>query len=369
MREGAEWVGLGFIGAYDSPCVAAADEYLQKATLYFEEQSRLHPDDDYSWNRLGRAYSRGVGKSGRAEEAYKRATELSPKTEQYWGELADFLTQQGRLGDAVSVCRAAVQANPDSWKLLGTLGWALAQKQDTTNAEEAYRRSIAINPRSSNAIEALGELKLESGKTDEGIDLLRQATTLEGWNSSAWPTLLRAEFESNSISASELIERTGRWLDENHRSPTLLNSISWQLAQTRRREILPFAESLAREATTRDSDWEYVDTLCFILIIQQRWGDALNYVARLFDHAFESGAAIQASIRFAIAAAASGYPEEVMQRLRTSKGRAALEPLETGIRQFLGQDVVAPKEIAEIAHDIAERIRAYPSSREPKMKH
>jgi tetratricopeptide (TPR) repeat protein len=356
--DGSLWMSYaGLIRAKGR--LAEADEYWQRAQLYFEERSQLSPDDDFAWNRLGRLYSREAGKRGLAEHAYRRATELKPKNERYWHELAAFVVQDGRLQDAANVSRAAVEANPESWGLLATLGWVLEQLQDTANAEQAYQRSIGLNSHNSSAITALGKLKLRSGKTKEGIELLRQSTALEGWSSSAWPSLLTAEFDSNLISISELMEKVGRWLTENGRSALLLNNVAWQLAQTRRGEILAFAESLAREAVTDSPSWERIDTLCFILMLQQRWADALEWAPQLFDYASESGEAVEASIRFAVAAATSGYPQEVIERLKSSKARGALETLETGIRQFLGQEVVAPEEIAEVAHDIAERIRIH----------
>jgi len=94
-----------------------------------------------------------------------------------------------------------------------------------------------------------------------------------------------------------------------------------------------------------------------IYMIGRKWAEVLKLLPSLFEAVAEDSDAIGRATDSAIQAAGAGHGEEVLDILQSSKGRPALEPLEIGLRKFLGQAPVAPKEIADVGNDIAEQIK------------
>jgi hypothetical protein len=74
------------------------------------------------------------------------------------------------------------------------------------------------------------------------------------------------------------------------------------------------------------------------------------------DSAVREESALQFAIEFSISAAAAGYGEDALNVVVASASRPALEPLEVGLRIFLGKAPSTPQEVLEVGQDIADRI-------------
>jgi hypothetical protein len=61
------------------------------------------------------------------------------------------------------------------------------------------------------------------------------------------------------------------------------------------------------------------------------------------------------------------WANKALEALKVSPGVTALEPLMVGLEIYLDKTPVVAKEILEIGHDVAERIRKYASERNASL--
>jgi Tfp pilus assembly protein PilF len=359
LKDGSLWWNYANFLESDRGRRTEAEVYFEKAHRYFESEVTKHPEDGDSWSKLARIYARKPEDRAKAEAAFRRAVESEPKRPILWEQLTDFLIVERRWQEAEEAYRSAVKANPNVYQLWTNFGFVLAVQKNLDAAEAALRRAVEINPQAFEALAELGEIKLVSGEAGEGMELLRRSADYGAYQSRAWPTLLAAQVMLGEISLADLHSKAEHYLNENARDPKLISDLARKLAQTRVKATFPFAERLAKEALAHRNEWTDVATASSMLVLQGRWQEALVLASGLFDAASEVGDAVEAAIDFSVVAASSGHAKDVLDLMTGSKGRASLEPLEVGLIEYLGHAPVAPKEIAEIAHDIAARIEAF----------
>jgi Tfp pilus assembly protein PilF len=336
---------------------AEAERQLIKAKDYFEAAVQKDSNNAEAWGMLGRIYSKGPSGKRQAETALRKATEIDPNDSSAWEGLAEFLWSAGRWEEAEISLRSALRAKPGQYDVWTNLGWVLSQQGQVDKAQSAYEKAIELNPDSSPTLTAYGELLLQSGQTEKALELLRRSTSLDGWHSPAWPTLIAVQAMQGGPAVTNLVETAQSYLNANNRNPEMLNSMARKIVKTNSTELRNLAEILAKEAFEARRDWSYVDTVCTVLSAQGRWGDVLEWIPLLFDVAGDKEEVIESAIRFAITASAAGYAERVLTLLTASRGFRALEPLEAGVKKFMGRSSVVPREIDEIATDIAASIR------------
>jgi len=156
-------------------------------------------------NILGTAYL-SQQKWGEAEQAFRRALELSPDEPLVLNNVGVALIQQGRIEDAESVLRQALSAEPDyayahynlgliqknrgdfeaaakhfetvvafdSEDLLTqyNLGIVLSRIGRDEEAERAFRKALAANPVHVSTLYGLGRFLLQKGEQEEGAMLI-----------------------------------------------------------------------------------------------------------------------------------------------------------------------------------------------------
>lgn len=335
-----------------------AEEYYDKAQVWFEATVQKSPNDARTWYQLGQLYSRKVELASKAEAAMRKSIEIEPRIEAFYAALADFLVDHRKRDEAERVYRLALANCPDSYYLWCALAGFLEEERKLSEAEDAYAKAIELNPGGFEAQAKLGEMKLRAGQTDTALQLLRESVSTGKWLSPAWPSLVVLEWTSKRISLDELNEKLAQYLAAGGRGPDLLTYTALQIANPQRPELLGLAEALAMEAVARRNSFRDVSAACIIHMMSRKWPEALKLLLSLFDAVADNNDAIERAIDSAIHAAGTGHAKEALDILESSKGRPALEPLEIGLRKFLGQAPVAPKEIADVGNDIAEQIKA-----------
>jgi len=166
----------------DKPVNATAYEYyLRGVDLYsrsefpmaarmFEKSAELDPNFALTWAYLGRSYNAsasfqfgGRDDYRKAETAFDKAIALQPEQIEARVYIANFLTDTGRVEQAVPILRAALKANPDHAEVHWELGYAyrFAGMLDESVAECTLARKIdpgvKINSSALNAYLYLGK--------------------------------------------------------------------------------------------------------------------------------------------------------------------------------------------------------------------
>ncbi|HEY6141099.1 MAG TPA: tetratricopeptide repeat protein [Thermoanaerobaculia bacterium] len=117
-------------------------DYAAAAQSYRDLLSR-HPGSALLWTNLGNANVQ-LSRRGEAEEDFRKALDVDPKSRDAMNNLAWLLYQQKRLDEAETFARKAASINgPDSYLVLDTLARVLAAKGDCAGAQAAFNQAAA----------------------------------------------------------------------------------------------------------------------------------------------------------------------------------------------------------------------------------
>ncbi|BAZ33041.1 TPR repeat-containing protein [Cylindrospermum sp. NIES-4074] len=128
--------------------------------------------NSYAYIKLANILS-SQGKISEAITAYRQALQLSPESPVY-EEFGDFLAEKGRIQEAIAAYRQALQLNPKNPTIHVSLANHLLGIGDTEAALAAYRQAVAIEPNTSH-YNFLAEALFKLGKREEAIAAYRQA--------------------------------------------------------------------------------------------------------------------------------------------------------------------------------------------------
>ena len=133
---------LGNLQGLVAPRHPAADlssitpDQFQDMTAKLAERMRQNPDDAQGWKMLGRAY-RAMDRFGEANDAYKKAVELSPQDADFLADYAESLALAARrslAGEPTRLLDRALKLDPRNTKVLTLSGSAAFERKDYQNA-------------------------------------------------------------------------------------------------------------------------------------------------------------------------------------------------------------------------------------------
>ena len=363
-----DWVrfSLGILLSEHLGRDSEAVEYFHQAEARFRERVKSDPVDSQAWRLLGALMARDKARNRQAIEALRKALELDPTNARSRRLLFDLLLEAADFEGAERACRDEIRLKPShlAWAQLGLL---MESSGRFCEAEESYSKALEFDESVDSTWVHLGRLQFEDlKKTDAARVSLEKAVEIGGWKSAAWPYLLEVRLVQGEDIGS-IVSQANRFAEEQREHPEHINRLAWRIHKSGREDILPAAEALARKALDRKKtgNWAAVHTLAVVLGRERKWHEAISTAVCLFDAATESEPAVRACIEFAISAASEGYASDVLKILGESKGKAALEPLEVGLRKFLKESPLTAQEISEVANDVADRIREGQSKVQP----
>lgn len=163
---------------------------VDAAVGWLETAVRIDPQLANGWVNLGVALRRR-GDHAAAEEAYRKALEISPRTYSAYQNLASLLRLLRRHDEARAyeeLLAASPSRNPFTYVSLGDVSLLSGRVGE---AEKLYRRAVKLNPGDADAYAALGQLAAASGNLRTAHKMLRKARKIEG--SGEHPRLRRLE--------------------------------------------------------------------------------------------------------------------------------------------------------------------------------
>ena len=195
-----------------------------------------------------------------------------------------------------------------------------------------------------------------SERLDEAEEAYLKAIELEG-PGSFWPGLIEVRL-ARGEDCDTLLQQIHQYLEQTGRTAENLNIIAWTFYEHGPAEYLPKAETWAREAfDKKPDDWNIQYILAMILGAQSKWEKAFELAPSILEASASEESAVWASAVFLISAAAAGYAQGALKLITDSKSRPELEPLEVGLRIFMGEQPRTAQEILEIGQDVVRRIR------------
>ena len=312
------WVRLGWLLHEKLERYEEAEEAYRKAL-------ELEPEFVAAWAALGLLLHEKLERYEGAEEAYRKATELDPKYAGAWVGLGQLLHEKlERYEEAEEAYRKATELDPQAGPVWGSLGTLLHEKLERYDeAEEAYRKTTELAPEQPWPWWQLGELNAKLERYEEAEEAYLKVHSLG----------------SHALAFSGL---TALWAKRGDDA----------------RSVLERQERMLRDSLRESGDdWQVVGLLAGFLGFQNKWQEALKEAMPFLAAVPTSDEARTLATDFLIDAAAAGFAREALELLRNSAALEALEPLEVGLRLYLGQKPRAAREILEVGQDVADRIR------------
>ncbi len=146
-----------------------------------------------AWSLVGIADAR-LGHKESSIQAFRRATTLSPQTEEHWLNLTRELMEVGQLNEAIASTERAIELHPSSYALQLRLGAANLSVSRYKEAEEIFRRLISAGDPLPTSYIGLAQVLLRTGRADQAVAELAAARQTLG------PSFLLSYFQGLSLS-------------------------------------------------------------------------------------------------------------------------------------------------------------------------
>ena len=347
-------------------------ERYEEAEAAYRRATELDPESDWAWALLGQLLHEKLERYEEAEQAYRNATELAPEVAWVWAQLGHLLHEKmDRFEEAEEAYRKTTELDPEyawPWAQLGQLLHEKLERYE--EAEEAYRKATELDPEYAWAWGHLGQLlheKLE--RYEEAEEAYRKATELDP--AQPWPYVQLGDLYKRlkRYEEAEKVYRKVYSLGCYALGVMSLN-IVWAMRGDDMSSGHERSEKMLRKALPESGDdWHVVGLLVRFLGWQGKWKEAFAEAMPLLKAVPNNDDASTGATDFLIEAAGAGFAQDALELLRNSPALEALEPLEVGLRLYMGQKPRAAREILEVGHDVAERIRkkAEVSERKPEQ--
>src|SRR5215472_5646812 len=145
-----------------------AAEHDFKAVL--ERDPKLAP----AWANLGVVYERRL-LPDQAEEAYLKATEVSPSSGMAWEYLARLYCRTGRAAKAEQFLTSQLQKFPQAWELRTDLGFVLLEQGKLEAAGTEVKKALQAEERNARALQILVRIYLAEKKYELALMILEIA--------------------------------------------------------------------------------------------------------------------------------------------------------------------------------------------------
>jgi Flp pilus assembly protein TadD len=120
-----------------------AQRKFDAAVEVLQEQTKINPFDDYSFNLLGRVYWQQQ-KYGEAETAFRKQIEVTPLDKWAYGNLGQMLVEWRKYEAAVPELEKAISLNPDEAFLQIALGRAYLNLGKFEKGTEAFDKAVKL---------------------------------------------------------------------------------------------------------------------------------------------------------------------------------------------------------------------------------
>lgn len=229
---------------------------LQRAIRYFETAvQHLDPPQIAAPLNLAMAY-RKTGQPAKAEEQYRQALVIEPRSASAHSGLGLLLAEQAKFGEAVTSFQNAIKAEPKNTQHRMNLATAYLQLRQPESALEEIDKLLEIQPDTVQAQFYAAEALAGMGKFAEAITRVKSIVEQQPQATQAWYRMSQLAMQSGQMAdAVEYLQRTHELAPAD---PTIAGNLAWMLATApdeavRNGQRAVELAKLAVEATQRQS--------------------------------------------------------------------------------------------------------------------
>ena len=241
-HEARAWAELGSLFAFRRSNTLRAEQAFRRAT-------EIDLQDASAWYNLGFALG-NLKRHEEAEQAFCRATEINPQNASAWYNLGIALRNLKRYEEAEQAFRRATEINPQYALAWHNLGFALGSLKRDEEAEQGFRRATEIDPQDASAWHNLGFALGNLQRYEEAEQAYHRATELDPQYASAWSNLGLALGNLKRYEEAEQAGRRATEIDPQYASAW--HNLGFALGNLQRYEE---AEQAYRQATEIDPQY------------------------------------------------------------------------------------------------------------------
>ena len=155
--------------------------YWQNSETLFRHTLAVTKNNYIAYNNLGFHYAE-LGELNQAKECYQASTEINPRSQHAWGDLAVVLGMQKRTTEAIEIFQKALEVAPNFAAAHVNLANLLVILGSTNEAVTHLEEAIKINPNMAEAHQSLAAILAERREYNGAEDHFRAALKLKPYN-------------------------------------------------------------------------------------------------------------------------------------------------------------------------------------------
>ena len=173
-----------------------------EAVKSWEKCLTLKPGYAYAYRGLGSVAAK-KGDYEKAVTMFRRALLFAPTSPEIQTELADALTNLGKLEEAITMLEENVKTDLRPWRGFVLLGMAYLQRKDYQKAKESYEKAIAAHPKHANAHFGLATVYARLGLKEKSREYMEKFKELRAGEREI-RTLKRNQYDDQSAIRGEV---------------------------------------------------------------------------------------------------------------------------------------------------------------------
>ncbi|HYM21894.1 MAG TPA: tetratricopeptide repeat protein [Vicinamibacterales bacterium] len=188
--------------------------FVAHATDAVNQAIAIDPTSPQVYDALGFMQMR-TGRLNEAESSFRRALQLQPALDDAERNLADVLSQMGRVDEAVAYGKHAIRTS-QNWRNFYLLGFVYYRAGRYQEAADAFRAATDVAPNNASSYTMLGTAEYVLGDMQQAVGNYQHAVRL-GPTATAHANLGMAYYESNRL--DDALQSYQRSIDLDPRVP------------------------------------------------------------------------------------------------------------------------------------------------------
>jgi len=191
----------------------------------FKKAIELSPKDGGLYVELGMLYRDKLGDFSQAEEMFKQPLKLKPDNDAAYNDLGCLYRTQGKLSEAEEMFKKAIELNPFNERAYTDIAWVYENQGKFSQAEEMFKQALKLKPDNDATYNDLGCLYRTQGKLSEAEEMFKKALQFNPNHDSACVGLGLLYRDQGKLSEAEEMFKKAIELRPN--DGAIYNALGW----------------------------------------------------------------------------------------------------------------------------------------------
>jgi tetratricopeptide (TPR) repeat protein len=206
----------------------ALKDHLDHAVPAYRRATQIAPKSADAWIGLGHAYFQNASTYSKALAAFQEAARLAPDRTDFFDSYAEALRETSRVAGAEALLRRRLRTAPDDAQCHYLLGTVLLDQASSPAGEAAAeaetREALRLSPRQPLAEGQLARLLLQRGEAPAAVLLLQDALAFKPYDVNTLNVLTRAAQQAGDIKTAEAVSARSQSVFRNQQRLRVLEA-------------------------------------------------------------------------------------------------------------------------------------------------